>query len=400
LRRAHLDWARGYVVNISGRAEHFSTKATVLNQAFQLPVVSIIIVNYNYGRFLDQAVDSVFQQTYPHVECIVVDNASTDESPGVLAAISDRYPQAIVIQRAHNDGQTPASLDGLAASSGAYVVFMDADDVLLAHAVETHIFVHLSMRVHVGFTSGDMLQVTDGQIVVGTGEALNRYVRSGRGRRGDLVRPYRHRLDSPWPPAPVAKSLIKKIHFVPPLSSKWTWSPTSGICYRRDALHLFSDNPELNGLRTGTDMYFACAISALCGSVIIDEPVFIYRIHDSNVYSRRPQLNHFIVFEAGGVGDSNQKSQLLIIDHLIAKAERFCRTSWLRLHYGALLIRVDQRDDDSLLPLWQRRSRAARRLMESNESVVAALGYWLTILLMICLRVPISVIARAIRKHK
>jgi glycosyltransferase involved in cell wall biosynthesis len=386
-------------VNISDPTERFSTKATVLDQAFHLPLVSVVIVNYNYGRFLDQAVDSVFQQTYPYVECIVVDNASTDETPGVLAAISDRYPQAIIIRRDRNDGQTAASLDGLAAASGAYVIFMDADDVLLAHAAETHVFVHLSLRVHVGFTSGDMLQVVGDQIVVGTGEALNCYVRSGRGRRRDLVRPYRHRLDSPWPPASLAKSLVGKIHFVRPLSSKWVWSPTSGICYRRDALHLFSDNPQLAHLWTGTDMYFACGISALCGSVIIDEPVFIYRIHGGNVYSRQPQLNHFIVFEPGGAGDSNHESQLLLIDHLIAKAERFCCSVWLQLHYAALLIRVDQRDNDPRLPHWQQRSRAGRRLAESYESVAAALGASLTFLLMVWFRVPIRVIASAIRKR-
>ncbi|MFZ0559338.1 MAG: glycosyltransferase family 2 protein [Methylovirgula sp.] len=387
-------------MNISGSVESFSTKAITLDRAFRLPLVSVIIVNYNYGAFLDQAVDSVFQQTYPHVECIVVDNASTDESPVVLAGIAARYPQAILVRRASNGGQTPASLDGLAAASGAYVIFMDADDVLLAHAIETHVFVHLSMRVHVGFTSGDMLQVIGDQIVLSTGEELNRYVRSGRGLRRNIVRPYRHRLDPPWPPARVAKLLAKKIHFVAPLSSKWVWSPTSGICYRRDALRLFSDNPDLAHLWTGTDMYFGCGISALCGSVIIDEPLFIYRIHGGNVYSRQPQLNHFIVFEAGGSGDSNHKSQLLLIDHLIAKVERFCRTRWLRFHYAALLIRVDQRDGDPRLPRWQRRSRTARRLAESYQSVAAVLGVGLTILLMCWFRIPIGVIASAVRKQK
>lgn len=372
----------------------------MLDQAFRLPLVSVVIVNYNYGRFLGQAVDSVFQQNYPNVECIVVDNASTDESPSVLAGIAERYRQAIIIRRANNDGQTLASLDGLAAASGAYVIFMDADDVLLAQAVETHIFVHLSLRIHIGFSSGDMLQVVGDQIVVGTGEELNRYVRSGRGLRRNILRPYSHHVDAPWPPKSLVKLLTKKIHLVAPLSNRWVWSPTSGICYRRDALRLFADNPELADLRTGTDMYFACAISALCGSVIIDEPVFIYRIHGANVYSRQPQLNHFNGFEAGGAGDNNHKSQLLLIDHLVAKAERFCRTGWLRLHYAALLIRVDRRDGDPRLPRWQRRSRTASRLAQSYETVAAALGPKLTLALMCWFRIPIGVIASALRKRR
>ena len=49
-----------------------------------LPLVSVVIVNYNYGRFLEDAVESVRGQTYPNVECIIVDNASTDESGSVI----------------------------------------------------------------------------------------------------------------------------------------------------------------------------------------------------------------------------------------------------------------------------------------------------------------------------
>jgi glycosyltransferase involved in cell wall biosynthesis len=62
---------------------------------FNLPLVSVIIVNYNYGRFLTQAADFVFEQTYPNIECIIVDNASTDCSASVLLDISRQYPGAV-----------------------------------------------------------------------------------------------------------------------------------------------------------------------------------------------------------------------------------------------------------------------------------------------------------------
>ena len=51
-----------------------------------LPRVSVIVVNYNYGRFLAQAIGSVFAQPYPHVECLLVDNGSPDASAAVSAA--------------------------------------------------------------------------------------------------------------------------------------------------------------------------------------------------------------------------------------------------------------------------------------------------------------------------
>ena len=167
----------------------------------ELPLVSVVVVNYNYGRFLGEAVASVFGQSYPHVECVVVDNASTDETPAVLAALEARFPQLVTVRRVRNDGQTPASLDGLAASHGHYVIFLDADDYLLPHCAETHVFVHLSMRPHIGFTSGDMLQVQGRHVVVANGEETGRYIRRGRGRRPKLVRPYT--ATPGWPSAAV-----------------------------------------------------------------------------------------------------------------------------------------------------------------------------------------------------
>ena len=209
-----------------------------------LPLVSVVVVNYNYGRFLDDAVSCVYGQSYTHVECIVVDNASTDETPDVLAALQRRHPDLAVIRRARNDGQTPASLDGLAVAKGHYVIFLDADDYLLPHCVETHVYVHLSMRMHVAFTSGDMLQVAGRQVVVATGEESSRYIRGWRRRRRrKLVRPYR--ATPGWPTPAVPADIAERIHYVAPLTVAWVWSPTSGLCYRRDALALFADKRRL-----------------------------------------------------------------------------------------------------------------------------------------------------------
>lgn len=360
--------------------------------SFRPPLVSVIIVNYNYGRFLRQAVDSVFGQTYPNLECIIVDNASTDETPEVLRSISDRYPQTTVVRRAHNDGQTAASLDGLDAASGAYVILMDADDVLLPQGVETHIAAHLSLRVHVGFTSGDMLQAVDDQIVVGTSAELNRYIRRRKRRRNDIVRPYRDWLNADWPPESLTESVADRIYLVPPLTTRWIWSPTSGLCYRRDALRLFADNPALANLRTGTDIYFARAIGGLCGAAIIDVPVFVYRVHGNNIFSRQPQLNRVLAFEPGGAGDNNSNAKLLLVDHMTEKAQRFCQNRWLSLNYAALLWRLDCADPDPDLPRWRRRSRVAARLVDHYDSVASALGPPWTKLLMVRFGVPPRII--------
>lgn len=365
-----------------------------LGEPARLPLVSIIIVNFNYGRFLRETIASVLDQTYPNIECIIVDNASTDESPAILNEIEAKELNIKVIRRANNDGQTPASLDGLSACTGAYVIFVDADDMLLPQAVEIHIFVHLSLRVHAGFTSGDMLQVADGQVVVSTGEELNRYIRSGKGRKSNIFRPYRHPYGAGWPSAPLAELLADKIHYVPPLHAHWVWSPTSGNCYRRDALNFFSGNPKLATLRTGTDMYFAKGISALCGSVLIDEPVFSYRIHGGNIFSRHAQLDRVLCYEPGGAGDNNDRAVLYLIDHLVANAAKFIGNEGLRWNFLALLYKLDIADQTIGLPSWAKNSRLAQQLVLRYESIAPLLGQRIVKLLLVWLRVPLSVIYR------
>jgi glycosyltransferase involved in cell wall biosynthesis len=363
------------------------------SELIELPLVSVVIINYNYGRFLRQAVDSVIDQTYPNVECIVVDNASTDESGVVIAALEAENASLKTVYRASNDGQTPASLDGLAASAGQYVIFLDADDALLPHCIETHVFAHLSLRIHVGFTSGDMLQVCGDQVVVSTGEAMNRFIRRRKPSR-KLFRAYRHPTGMAWPSAQ-CPDMAEKIYFVPPLWNKWVWAPTSGLCYRRDALLLFSDNEGLAHLRTGTDMYFAHGIGALCGSVLIDEPLFVYRFHGGNIYSQRAQLNRTLCYTPGGQGDSNDHARMVLIDQFFTHIDRFTQTIGLKLNFVALLFRLDFKDLDHPRP---HRSRVATNLVAHFDSVAAVLGRAPTRLLMICFRAPLRHVWSAGRK--
>lgn len=353
-----------------------------------LPLVSVVIVNYNYGRFLEDAVESVYGQTYPNVECIIVDNASTDESGSVIDRLQQRHAELVVIQRASNDGQTPASLDGLAISRGHYVIFLDADDYLLPMCVETHVYVHLSMRPHIGFTSGDMLQLSGNHVVVATGEESNRYISNGRGRCPKLVRPYA--ATPGWPSKDVRTEIAQRIYYVPPLKTNWIWSSTSGLCYRRDALTLFADNDRLRTLRTGTDYYFAVGCSGLSGSVIIDTPVFAYRTHGGNIFSARPQLDRTLAFSIGGHGDSNIPAQLYLVDHLVARAARFAPNSILRINLLALLFKVDRADIDQDLPQWARRSRAAQAIARHYSALSQVLGRGLA-------RVSLIVFARSLR---
>jgi glycosyltransferase involved in cell wall biosynthesis len=377
----------------------FETQGALPEALFELPLVSVIVVNYNYGYLLPQAVASVLGQTYPRLECIIVDNASTDNSSEILDALEAAHKGLKIIRRAANDGQTAASLDGFAASSGPYVIFLDADDALLPHCVETHVFVHLSLRIHVGFTAGDMLQVVQGQVVVATGEAMNGYIRSNRGLRADLFRPFRGGPDASWPTPQLGVDLRHKIHYVPPLCTKWVWSPTSGLCFRRDALALFTDNEQLAALRTCTDMYLAHGIGGWCGSVLIDEPLFVYRIHGSNSVTQRAQLNRALSYRPGTSSDNNDKAIALLVDQFVSRGGRFGQNLLFKLNLVALLFRLNGKEADRDLPRWAQRSSVAHSLAVHFDAFSAAFGSWTTKILMLLFGVPWHVIRRAGHDH-
>jgi len=94
------------------------------------PVVSVVIICYNHGRFLGEAIESVLAQTLRDPEIVVVDDGSTDETPAVAA----RYPSVRYLRQA-NQGMAAARNAGFEASRGRYVSFLDADDRLLANAL-------------------------------------------------------------------------------------------------------------------------------------------------------------------------------------------------------------------------------------------------------------------------
>jgi glycosyltransferase involved in cell wall biosynthesis len=96
------------------------------------PIVSIIINNYNYDRFLAEAIDSALNQTYPQIEVIVVDDGSTDNSREIIAGYGDR----IVSIFQENGKQGAALNNGFATSKGDIILFLDSDDYLLPMAVE------------------------------------------------------------------------------------------------------------------------------------------------------------------------------------------------------------------------------------------------------------------------
>lgn len=88
-----------------------------------LPLVTVIIPVYNGGKFLEEALQSVFDQTYQNMEIIVVDDGSTDNS----ADIAQRYPGVNYIYQ-ENQGVSVARNTAITKAKGEFIAFLDSDD--------------------------------------------------------------------------------------------------------------------------------------------------------------------------------------------------------------------------------------------------------------------------------
>ena len=97
------------------------------------PLVSIVIANYNYGRFLDEAIQSVLNQSRQDFELIVCDAASTDNSVEVIKKYADR----IAWWCSEKDGgQSDAFNKGFSHANGRFLTWLNADDVMLPKTIE------------------------------------------------------------------------------------------------------------------------------------------------------------------------------------------------------------------------------------------------------------------------
>jgi teichuronic acid biosynthesis glycosyltransferase TuaG len=101
-----------------------------------MPQVSVITPVYNASRWLPQTLDSVREQTMTDWEHILVDDGSGDESVAIIQAAAARDPRIRLLRTECNGGPATARNMALAAASGRYFAFLDADDLWLPEKLE------------------------------------------------------------------------------------------------------------------------------------------------------------------------------------------------------------------------------------------------------------------------
>jgi glycosyltransferase involved in cell wall biosynthesis len=202
-------------------------------------LVTVLINNYNYGRFLNEAIDSALNQTYRNIEVIVVDDGSSDESRDIILSYGDR----IIPLLKENGGQASAFNAGIIASHGEIICMLDSDDWFFPDKVERLIpysrpdsILHHQLQMQPG----------PGLIPSKTVEPIDAYAYAQRYR------------------------------FIP-----FGGSPTSGIAIGRDLAVRLLPFPKV---RASADDFLVRG-AALLGNVIgVPDVLGAYRIHGNNVW--------------------------------------------------------------------------------------------------------------------
>ncbi|RJP72659.1 MAG: glycosyltransferase [Candidatus Abyssobacteria bacterium SURF_17] len=105
----------------------------MVQRNLEIPTISVVVVNYNGRKFLGDCIDSVFSQTLPPAEVLIVDNASTDGSD---TFVKEAYPRAKLIPTGENAGFARAANRGIRESTGQFIALLNNDAVADEHWLE------------------------------------------------------------------------------------------------------------------------------------------------------------------------------------------------------------------------------------------------------------------------
>ena len=214
-----------------------------------LPLVSVLISNYNCDRYLASAIDSALAQTYPQIEIIVVDDGSTDNSRQII----EHYADNIKAIFKRNGGQASAFNAGFEVSRGEIICLLDADD--------------LWMPSKVAEVVSSFKNCPQATVVYHKVQNMN---------KNEVP------IGKPWPPY---RSIVGDIsQSVSRSGGWWPFPPSTALSFSRRFLAKVMNIPEAE-YRLCADAYLA-DLAPFFGEVVgIDRVLSRFRFHDGNNWS-------------------------------------------------------------------------------------------------------------------
>jgi len=218
------------------------------------PLVSVLVSNYNYARYIGETIQSVLDQTYANFELLVCDDGSTDDSISVIEQFQQKDPRVRLIRKA-NGGQASGFNTAFAASRGQIVAFLDSDDLYLPNKLA---------KIVAGF-----------QRHPDSGFGVHRVIRVNEARRRQGVWPLSAELPEGW----YGPQLLQDGGTLTPMV------PTSGISLRREVgLRVFP--LPLDAQPACADHLITRFAPFITRVTREDEALTEYRLHGSNNYEQ------------------------------------------------------------------------------------------------------------------
>jgi glycosyltransferase involved in cell wall biosynthesis len=206
-----------------------------------------LIPNYNHGRFLPESLEAILAQSYPPLEIIVLDDASTDNSVEVIETFARRDPRVRPVRNERNMGVEWSVNRLFELASGGYIYSPSADDRILPGFFEKSMTL-LAQHPEAGLCS------TVGRIIGEKGED-----------RGVRSLPVVSRHPCYFPPHEVRHLLLRF----------GRWIDASSVIYRRDA---FADaGGQMLELQSFADSFMNLVISLRYGACYVPEPLSCFR---------------------------------------------------------------------------------------------------------------------------
>jgi glycosyltransferase involved in cell wall biosynthesis len=308
--------------------------------AMTLPKISVVVTCYNCRDYIADAIRSVAAQTLRDFECVIVDDASTDDSAAVIQRTLDelRDPRFALVRLPKNVGQTGATRAGLAKTQAPFVCFLDSDDLWNEDFLERHLAAHLNETYAVGFTACNA-RLIDGQgaLIAGTVYWFGH----------DRERVDRDQAFAPIDPARVPKIDPAKgatwqsqtpYRLYTKRAAHWVWVSTSSMMFRRSLIDLvFPEDDE--AFRLHMDFYVVVMAQMVAGSLLIDQALYSYRLHGKNFAANNPILGGRLHLSARNWGSTYAEMLDRMLRTMISGSERFIAALGDR-QYRRVLLRL------------------------------------------------------------
>ncbi|HEX3035119.1 MAG TPA: glycosyltransferase family A protein [Thermodesulfobacteriota bacterium] len=263
------------------------------------PLVSVIVIFLNEERFIREAIESVFAQTYDNWELLLVDDGSTDRSCEIALECAERFPGKVCYlehDSHQNCGMSASRNRGISYAKGEYIAFLDADDVWLPNILEEQVEI---LESH-----------PEAAMVYGPIQWWYSWTERNEDLKKDYIREPRVQTNTPVKPPTLFTVFLQNEAQVP-----------SGILVRRIIVERVGGFEE-----TFRGMY---EDQVFCAKVCLESPVFVsskcwykYRNHQNSACSTAVRIGQY---------DSSRVLFLTWVEEYLSKRGIKDSTAWKAL---------------------------------------------------------------------